>query len=204
MSEPAPLLASSPLAGPNAATDLGPIARRIAATRAVAALIWAVALIVAVGDRIPTTASDVATAAALLLTAYPVIDAVSSFVESTSRTGRAATILRGNAAISALAAAALAVATFGGDAGATLAVFGAWASVSGAIQLGVALRRRHAGTREWSMIVSGGLSTVAGVAFIASSGQHDAHLSNLAGYAALGAVLYLVSVVRVRTARGRD
>lgn len=202
MSEPVPLLASPAFAGPSAVA-LGPIARRIATVRAVIALVWAVALVVAVGDRIPTTASDVTTLAALLLSAYPLIDAVSSFVEASSRTGRAAGVLRLNAAISTVAAIALAVATFAGDAGTTLVAFGAWAGVSGAIQLGVALHRRHAGDRQTPMIVSGALSTIAGIAFVAASAQDAAHLSNLAGYAALGALLYLLWAVRARTASGR-
>ncbi len=154
--------------------------------RAAVALLWAVALVVAVGDGIPTTASDVTLAAALLLSAYPLIDAVSSFVEARWING----------AISALAAAGLAAATFAGDAGATLVVFGAWAAVSGAIQLGVALHR-HDG---WPMIISGGLSTLAGLSFVAASAQDEANLSMLAGYAAVGAVLYLVWTVRARRA----
>ncbi|MDO8209051.1 hypothetical protein [Conexibacter sp. CPCC 206217] len=202
MSEPVPTLASPSLVGPRA-LDLGPIARRIAMVRAVIALVWAAALVAAIGDRIPTTASDVTTLAAVLLTAYPVIDVVSSLVEATSRTGRPAAVLRVNAAISAVAAIALAVATFAGDAGTTLVAFGAWAGVSGAIQLGVALHRRHGGDRQWPMIVSGGLSTVAGIAFVAASAQDAAHLANLAGYAALGALLYLVWAIRARTASGR-
>lgn len=152
-------------------------------SRAVAALLWAVALVLAVGDRIPTTASEVPVAAALLLSAYPLIDAAASFA--------AARWLNG--AISTAAAAGLAVATFAGDAGATLVVFGAWAVVSGAIQLAGALH-----PRQWPMIISGGLSTLAGLSFVAAAGQEDANLAMLAGYAAVGAVLYLVWTVRAR------
>lgn len=151
-------------------------------TRAALALLWAVALVLAVGDRVPTTASEVPVAAALLLSAYPLIDAVSSFIEARWVNG----------ALSTLAAAGLAVATFAGDAGAALLVFGAWAVVSGGLQLALALRRRDG----WPMIISGGLSTLAGVSFLAASGQDDANLAMLAGYAAVGAVLYLVWAVR--------
>jgi hypothetical protein len=158
----------------------------LAPTRAAIALLWAVALVVAVGDRIPTTASDVTLAAALLLSAYPLIDAVSSFVQARWVNG----------AISTLAAAALAVATFGGDAGAALVVFGAWAVVSGAIQFRGAL-----GRRQWPMIISGGLSTLAGLSFVAASAQEEANLTMLAGYAAVGAVLYLVWTARRRSIR---
>ena len=50
------------------------------------------------------------------------------------------------------------------------------------------------------MIVSGAISTVAGLSFVAGSSQEVAHLTNLAGYATLGAVLFLVWAARARRA----
>jgi uncharacterized membrane protein HdeD (DUF308 family) len=170
--------------------------RRIAATRAVAALVWAAALVIAVGDDVPTTASAVPTLVALLLTAYPLIDALSAAMEAAAARGAPRRLPLVNATLSTAASFALAVAAFGSDAGAVLAVFGVWASVSGALQLGVAIARRRAGSHEVAMIVSGGVSTIAGVTFAAASAQHAAHLANLAGYAALGAVLFLVWAAR--------
>ena len=82
------------------------------------------------------------------------------------------------------------------DAGTTLAVFGVWALVSGALQLGTAAMRRRAGSRELPMIVSGAISAVAGLSFVAGSSQDVPHLTNLAAYAGLGAVLYLVWAAR--------
>ena len=87
---------------------------------------------------------------------------------------------------------------FGYDAGRVLVAFGAWAAVSGAIQLVTAVRRRRATGRQLPMIFSGGLSTVAGISFIASAGSHKAHLTGLAGYMAFGAVLYLLWAGRSR------
>jgi uncharacterized membrane protein HdeD (DUF308 family) len=75
--------------------------------------------------------------------------------------------------------------------------------VSGAIQLAIALGRRRAGDRQWPMIASGAISILAGASFVAASGQHDAHLANLAGYAAFGAVLYVVWSVRARSSSAR-
>jgi hypothetical protein len=49
------------------------------------------------------------------------------------------------------------------------------------------------------MIVSGGLSTIAGLGLVMQSGGNDAHLSYLGGYMALGALLYLVGALRGRT-----
>jgi len=160
----------------------------LSVTRAVVALLWAVALLIAIGDRIPTTASEVPLAAAVLLSAYPLIDAVASFVEARWING----------AISALAAASLAVATLAGDAGTALVVFGSWAVVSGALQLTTALQRRRSGAPQWPMIVSGGISIVAGLGFASMAGQDAAHFANLAGYAVGGAVLYLISTARTR------
>jgi len=193
---------SSPL-NDQEAVGLDHVTRRIAVARAAIALVWAAALAVAVGDDVPTTASDVTTAVAVLLSAYPLVDVVSSLVEAAARTGRPANVLRVNAAVSAVAAIGLTVATFAGDAGAALAVFGAWAIVSGVLQLSRALRQRRTGNRQWPMIVSGALSSVAGLTFVAASSKQDADLSVLAGYAAFGAVLYLVWAVRARRAGAR-
>ncbi|WP_205698535.1 hypothetical protein [Conexibacter sp. SYSU D00693] len=169
-----------------------PSARRIAVVRAALAFAWAAALVLAVGDAVPTTASDLPTAAATLLSTYPLIDAVASALSP----GRVAHI---NAAVSLAAAVAVGLAAFGSDAGATLAAFGAWAAVSGALQLTVALHRRARG-RQLPLVVSGALSTVAGLSFVAAAGEDDAHLAMLAGYMTFGAVLFLVWAARARTA----
>ncbi len=172
---------------------------RVALVRALLALVWAAALVVAVGDDVTSTSSDVPSAAAALLASYPVIDVLASIVgaRGTGSSGRA---LRINAAISTLAVAAIAATAFGVDAGAALAAFGAWAAVSGAIQLALAIRRHRAQGRQLPLIVSGGLSTIAGIAFIAGSGMDHAHLAMVAGYMALGALLFLLSAVLTPTA----
>jgi hypothetical protein len=169
----------------------------IATIRAVLALAWAAAVIIAVGSDVPTTASDLAAGVAVLLASYPLIDVVASIAvaryDATSRI-----VLRVNAAISTAAVVAIAVTGFASDAGATLASFGAWAAVSGAFQLSVAIHRRGSQAGQLPMIVSGGLSTVAGLGFIAQSGGNDAHLTYIGGYMALGALLYLLSALRRR------
>jgi hypothetical protein len=190
------------LAANRAAPDAPPsrdVPQRIAIVRALLALVWAAALVIAVGDQVPSTSSDVPIAAAALLTSYPAIDVVASLAAAlgTDSSGRA---LRINAAISALAIAAIGATAFGADAGATLAAFGAWAAVSGAIQLGVAVHRGAEG-RQLPMIVSGGVSTIAGAFFVAASGMDDAHLAGIGGYMALGALLFLLFAYRRRTAQ---
>jgi uncharacterized membrane protein HdeD (DUF308 family) len=71
--------------------------------------------------------------------------------------------------------------------------------VSGLIQLFNAIQRRRNGSRELPMLISGGLSAIAGASIIASSSADDPSLTALAGYATLGAVLFLVSALRTRT-----
>jgi hypothetical protein len=153
-------------------TSLRAVPQQIAVVRALLALVWAAAVVIAVGDHVPTTDTDLPTTAALFLASYPLIDVIASL---------------------------LAIAAFGSDAGATLIAFGAWAAVSGAIQLGIAIHRRRAEGRQLPMIVSGGLSTVAGLSFIAASGDDKAHLATLGGYMAVGALLYLLWARRGQT-----
>ena len=171
--------------------------QRIACIRAGLALAWAAAVIIAVGSDVPTTASDLAAGVAALLASYPLIDVVAS-IAGARHDGASRNVLRVNAAISTAAVVAIAVAGFGSDAGATLASFGAWAAISGAIQFSVAIHRRRSRGGQLPMIVSGGLSTIAGLSFIAQSGGNDAHLTYTAGYMALGALLYLLSALRRR------
>jgi uncharacterized membrane protein HdeD (DUF308 family) len=193
---------SASLTANHAAADAPPsrdVPRRIAIARAVLALVWAAGLVIAVGDQVPSTSSDVPVAAAALLASYPAIDVVASIAAALG-TDAAGRVLRINAAISALAIVAIGATAFGADAGATLAAFGAWAAVSGAIQLAVALHRRRTEGRQLPMIVSGGLSTIAGIGFLATSGIDDAQLASVGGYMALGALLYLLWAHRSRTA----
>jgi len=177
-------------------TSLRAVPQRIVVVRALLALVWAAAVVIAVGDHVPTTDTDLPTTAALFLASYPLIDVIASLLASAFADTR---VLRINAAISALATVGIAIVAFGSDAGATLVAFGAWAAVSGAIQLGIAIHRRRTEGRQLPMIVSGGLSTVAGLSFIAASGDDEAHLATLGGYMAVGALLYLLGARRAQT-----
>ena len=168
--------------------------RRIAILRAAVALVWAGAFVIAAGNA----DTELAARLALLVTAYPVIDVVASLAEA-AQGGQAANRLRINAALSSIAVAGLAIAAFGSDVSAVLAVFGSWAVVSGLIQLFNAIQRRRQGSRQVPMLISGGLSAIAGAGIIASSSADDPSLTGLAGYATLGAVLFLVWAFRSRT-----
>ncbi len=171
--------------------------QRIAYIRAVLALAWATAVIVAVGSDVPATASDLTAGVAALLASYPLIDVVAS-IAGARHDGASRNVLRVNAAISTAAVVAIGLTGFGSDAGATFASFGAWAMISGAIQFGIGIHRRRSRGGQLPMIVSGGLSTIAGLSFIAQSGGSDAHLTYIGGYMAFGALLYLLSAQRRR------
>jgi uncharacterized membrane protein HdeD (DUF308 family) len=173
------------------------VPQRIAVVRAVLALVWAAALVIAVGDDVPSTNSDVPIAAATLLASYPAIDVVAS-IAAVLGTDAPRRVLGINAAISALAVAAIGATAFGADAGAMLVAFGAWAAVSGAIQFAVSVHLRRTEGRQLPMIVSGGLSTIAGIAFVALSGKDHVHLTIVAGYMASGALLFLLFALRIR------
>jgi uncharacterized membrane protein HdeD (DUF308 family) len=107
-----------------------------------------------------------------------------------------------NIAVSSLAAVGVAVAGASGVAD-VLRVWGAWAVVSGLIQLLVGVARRPMGG-QWAMIVSGGISVLAGGNFLRSASQDAPSLTTLAGYATLGGIFFLVSAFRLTRSTRRD
>ncbi|GHJ39100.1 hypothetical protein [Streptomyces sp. TS71-3] len=170
-----------------------PALRRLYVIRFVFAAAWAALLVV--------SGSHFTTGVKLLLVLYPVFDVVAAVVDA--RSARAAGALKGlyaNMAISTLAAVGIGVASASGIAG-VLRVWGAWAIVSGLVQLLVGVARRPLGG-QWAMIVSGGISVLAGASFIRGASQDNPSLTTLAGYATLGGIFFLVSAIRLsRSAR---
>ena len=146
-----------------------------------------------------TVSSSLTTPAIVLLILYPGIDVVASLYDARRNRG-VDRIQLVNAVLSAIALVGVAVAT-NYDARAVLHVFGAWAIVSGLVQLAVVLRRRSELGPQWAMLVSGGVSTIAGVAFTVMAEATDPALTSLAGYAAFGGVLFVVSALLLRTDR---
>ena len=177
---------SSPAAG------LAPALRRLYLVRFGFAIVWAVLLVV--------TGPGLGFAQITLLVLYPLFDVAAAVVDA--RSSRSTAPARGlylNMAVSVLAGVALAFAATS-DIAAVLRVWGAWAIVSGLIQLFVGFKRRTLGG-QWPMMLSGGISTIAGTSFILQAGLPNASLVNVAGYAALGALFFLVSALRL--GRGR-
>jgi uncharacterized membrane protein HdeD (DUF308 family) len=133
--------------------------------------------------------------AAVLLVIYPLWDAAATLLERRlAGTGSTSRISAVNVALGLAATIGMIVAVFA-TIGTTLLAFGAWALVSGAIQLVTAIRRQRAVGAQWPMIISGGLSVLAGASFAAMSGSASSGLSTIAGYSAFGAFWFLVAAV---------
>ncbi|MEV0110867.1 hypothetical protein AB0H42_31700 [Nocardia sp. NPDC050799] len=79
---------------------------------------------------------------------------------------------------------------------AALAVWGVWAIISGIPQLIAAIRNRKSGGQVAQML-SGGISVFAGSGFLIQGLQGNGAISGAAGYAALGAIFFLVSAIRL-------
>ena len=179
----------------SAAPGLWSALRRLYLVRFGFALVWAVLLFL--------TASDLGPVSSTLLVVYPLFDVAAAIVDArSSRASGSPAGLYVNIAISALAGIGLAIAV-GAGIPAVLRVWGAWAIVSGLIQLLVGIGRRRLGG-QWPMIISGTISTLAGTSFLLQAGGESASLTNLAVYALLGGVFFLVSALRLgRAARRR-
>lgn len=152
------------------------------------AIVWAVLLI--------PTAATLTPAAIALLVIYPLFDLAAAMIDfRISGTARPTVPLYLNMASSLLTALGLAAAVTSGIPD-VLRVWGVWAITAGIVQLIVAIRRYRLGG-QWAMILSGGISTLAGASFIASAGAPEASLTTLAGYATLGGIFFLVSAIRL-------
>jgi hypothetical protein len=57
---------------------------------------------------------------------------------------------------------------------------------------------------QWPMIVSGGISALAGGSFIAAASADNPVLTNAIGYAIPGAIFFLISAVRLGRAAKHD
>ncbi|MFC0541592.1 hypothetical protein [Kutzneria chonburiensis] len=175
-----------------AAVDGGiaPALRRLYFTRFGFAIVWAGLLVL--------TGAGITPLSGTLLVLYPLFDVAAAVVDARSARQKPPAGLYVNIAISLLAAIGLAIALSSGIPG-VLRVWGAWAVLSGLIQLAVGLTRRRLGG-QWPMIISGAISTVAGSSFFLQAGQSGTGLSTVAGYATLGGIFFLVSALRLKTA----
>jgi uncharacterized membrane protein HdeD (DUF308 family) len=175
-------------------TGIASALRRLYYIRFGFAIVWA-GLMFVVG-------SSIGPLSATLIVLYPLFDVAAAIVDArSSRATGSALGLYVNIAISSLTAIGLVVAVMSGIP-AVLQVWGGWAVVAGIVQLLVALTRRKMGG-QWAMIASGGISVLAGTSFFLQASGEGATLSNVAGYATLGGIFFLVSALRLsRAAKG--
>ncbi|ONF72151.1 hypothetical protein [Amycolatopsis keratiniphila] len=172
-----------------------PALRRLYFVRFAFAIVWAVLVFV-------TTKSGLGAVGVVLVVVYPLFDVGAAVVDA--RSAKGAGPVRGlyvNMAISLLATIGVGIAATSGIP-AVLRVWGAWAIVAGLVQLIVGVARRRMGG-QWPMILSGGISVLAGANFVISASAADPALSGVAGYAVLGGIFFLVSAIRLsRAAKG--
>jgi hypothetical protein len=150
--------------------------------------IW-VALAFSIGQHSPV-------GAAVLLVVYPAWDALANYVDMSRSGGMAENRTQAtNVLISVLTAVAVIVAWTVNMNG-VLGVFGVWAILAGLLQLGTAARRWKRFGAQWAMILSGGQSALAGAFFIVQAhAPMPTAIAKVAGYAAVGAVYFLVSAL---------
>lgn len=152
------------------------------------ALVWAV-----LTAMLATTINPAAIA---LLVIYPLFDVAAAVVDfRSSGDGRPKPPLYINMVVSLLAALGLGFAVTSGIPE-VLRVWGVWAITSGIVQLVVAVLRYRLGG-QWAMILSGGISVLAGGGFVAMASGPNAALGSIAGYATLGGIFFLISAIRL-------
>jgi hypothetical protein len=179
---------STTLAAPSGISSTASALRKLYFVRFAFALVWAGVML--------TMADEITPAGGVLLVLYPLFDVGAAVYDAkVSRSTGSPRLLYVNMAVSTLTAIGLAVAATSGIP-AVLRVWGAWAVVAGAVQLIVAVPRRAMGG-QWPMILSGGISVLAGASFIAMAGGDKPELSSAVSYAIPGAVFFLLSALRL-------
>ncbi|MBN3751743.1 DUF308 domain-containing protein [Paraburkholderia sp. Tr-20389] len=153
-------------------------------TRAAFSAVW-VALAFSVGQRFPA-------GAVVLLIVYPAWDALANYIDASRSGGLTENRTQAlNVVISLVTTVAVIAAL---RLNWVLGIFGIWAVLSGLLQFGTAVRRwKHLGA-QWAMILSGGQSALAGAFFLLQArAPLQLATGRVAGYAAVGAVYFLVS-----------
>ena len=184
--------------------------RTLYLVRVIFSVVWVVLVLLLAATV--TTGTSPTPAAVVLLAIYPLWDAVATVVDlRVAPAGpRWPRLLNIGADVVATVLLAVLLPLAGVTAG--LIVFGIWAFLTGGVQLLLAIRRRRAIGGQWPMMISGGLSVVAGIAFAAMASTPSSGLATLAGYSGFGAFWYLVEVIlltirtsqRATTADGGD
>lgn len=175
-------------------TSLAPHAPLLATLRRISLLRFAFAVAWALTLGLAAPAPGIALGALVAL--YALVDAAAVLVElRTSGPAASRASATANVAISTVAAVVLGWAAQESVA-AVLTTWGVWAVAAGATQLLTGWTRRTVGG-QWPLVVSGGLSTLVGLGFVAQGAQDATEVTGIAGYAAVGGVFFLVSALRL-------
>jgi len=156
--------------------------------RAAFSVAW-VAAAFAVASKSPAIAGA-------LLVLYPAWDAAANLVDAMRSGGLARNRTQALNVLVSLVTTVAVIVALQASMNWVLGVFGAWAILSGLLQLGTAIRRWKSFGAQWAMVLSGGQSALAGGFFIAQALTPAVpSIANVAGYAGVGALYFLVSAV---------
>lgn len=134
--------------------------------------------------------------AAALLIAYPAWDAAANYLDAFRSGGLNQNRTQGLNVLVSLTTTIAVILALQVSMNWVLGIFGAWAILSGLLQLGTAVRRWQRFGAQWAMVLSGGQSALAGGFFIFQATMPAVpSIANVAGYAAVGALYFLVSAV---------
>ncbi|TPW78359.1 hypothetical protein [Schumannella sp. 10F1B-5-1] len=176
-------------AGSSTLPPLAPALRRLYFIRFAFALIWAIGIFATGAAPGPVFTT--------LLIVYPLVDAAAVIWQLRSApagsSSKAAEWL--NVVMSIVAAIGLGWAS-AVSVSAVLAVWGAWAVVSGIAQLLTALLRRRAGG-QIPLVISGVISIPAGLGFFFQGIGGGTGAMGVGGYAILGGIFFLIAAIRL-------
>jgi uncharacterized membrane protein HdeD (DUF308 family) len=149
-------------------------------------------------------ASSTAAAAALLVL-YPAWDAAANFVDALRSGGFNQNRTQALNVVASLATTVAVLVALQMNMNWVLGVFGAWAILSGLLQLGTAVQRWKSYGAQWAMVLSGGQSALAGGFFILQASTPTVpSIATVTGYAAVGALYFLVSAIWLTVSEWRQ
>lgn len=143
--------------------------------------------------------------ASFLLILYPAWDAIANYIDAIRNGGfvrnRMQTV---NIIVSAVTTLAVILA-INSSMNDVIRIFGCWAILSGLLQLGAAVQRWKNYRAQWSMILSGAQSTLAGAFFLFQSRTTEPpSIDNIVGYATFGAFYFCISTVSLTVRQKRE
>ncbi|MGR7271263.1 DUF308 domain-containing protein [Klebsiella aerogenes] len=131
---------------------------------------------------------------ALLLILYPAWDAIANYLDAVKSGGVGRNRMQSVNIIVSIITTLAVVWTLSSSMNDVIRIFGLWAILTGLLQLGTATQRWKNYGAQWSMILSGAQSALAGAFFIYQARTPEPpSIANIAGYAAFGALYFGVS-----------